>query len=123
LGLGSRDLVIKITKVSLDLFDFFRYALAWVASIYATIVSLQSLYTWWVWLAGQDKYISLVRRYVIVHGLRLRVRAFLGDVLVCLLLCVALGVIWVAHSRMNRLRVALETARQVQAAVIHRPHP
>jgi hypothetical protein len=109
--------------MSLDLFDFFRYALACVASIYATIVSVQSLYTWWVWLAGQDKYISLVRRYVIVHGLRLRFRAFLGDVLVCLLLSVALGVIWVAHSRMSRLRVALEDARRPVAAVIQRPHP
>jgi hypothetical protein len=97
--------------MSLDLFDFFRYALAWVASIYATIITVQSLYTWWVWLAGQDKYISLVRRSVIVHGLRLRFRACLGDVLICILLCVAMVVIWVAHGRMGRLRLALDRAR------------
>ncbi len=81
----------------MDLFDFFRYALGTVVTIYATIITLQSLWGWYVWLAGQDKYISLVRRYVIVHGLRLRVRAFGGDVLVCALLTVTFFILWRAH--------------------------
>ncbi|MBV8781624.1 MAG: hypothetical protein JO353_09520, partial [Phycisphaerae bacterium] len=58
---------------------------------------LQSLWGWYVWLAGQDKYVSLVRRYVIVHGLRLRVRAFGGDVLICLLLTWAFFILWRGH--------------------------
>jgi len=82
---------------AIDFFDFFRYALGTVVTIYATIVTLQSLWSWYVWLAGSDKYISLVRRYVIVQGLRLRIRAFWGDVLICVLLTVAFFIIWHAH--------------------------
>ena len=56
----------------LDLFDFFRYALGTVVTIYATVVMLQSLWSWYVWLAGSDKYMTMLRRYVIVHGLRVK---------------------------------------------------
>ncbi len=95
-----------------DLFDFFRLALGWVVTIYASIITLQSLWTWYVWLAGSDKYISLVRRYVIVHGLRLRFRAFWGDVIICLLLSVAFFLLWRAHGRVEQLKVALDNLRQ-----------
>lgn len=71
--------------------------LAIVATVYATVVTLQSMWGWYVWLMGNDRYISLVRRYVVVHGLRLRVRAFWGDVLICCLLCVAFLIMWRAH--------------------------
>jgi hypothetical protein len=100
----------------LDLFDFFRYALGAVVTIYATIITLQSLWGWYVWLAGSDKYIGLVRRYVIVHGLRLRFRAFWGDVLICVLLSVAFILIWSAHARMDRLRTSLQSVRQTDPA-------
>jgi hypothetical protein len=80
-----------------DFFNFFRWVAGTVASVYATVITLQSLHGWYAWLAGQDKYMSLVRRYVIVHGLRLRVRAFWADVLICVLLCVAFGLLWRAH--------------------------
>ena len=103
-----------------DLFDFFRYALGWIVTIYATIITLQSLWGWYVWLAGSDKYISLIRRYVIVHGLRLRFRAFWGDVIICLLLSVAFILIWHAHGRMEQLRVALDSLRQTDQAPISR---
>jgi hypothetical protein len=82
---------------NIDFFDFFRYALGTVVTIYATIVTLQSLWGWYIWLAGTDKYISLVRRYVVVQGLRLRIRAFWGDVLICILLTIAFFIIWHAH--------------------------
>jgi hypothetical protein len=81
----------------IDFFDFFRYALGTVATIYATIVTFQSVWGWYVWLAGSDKYVALVRRYVVVQGLRLRIRAFWGDVLVCVLLCVAFLIVCHAH--------------------------
>ena len=74
---------------NIDLFNFFRWWLSWIVTIYATIITAQSLYGWYVWLAGHDKYIGMLRRYVIVHGLRLRFRAFWGDVLISLLLTVA----------------------------------
>jgi hypothetical protein len=81
-----------------DFFNFFRYLLGTVVTIYATIVTLQSLWGWYVFLAGRDKYISIMRRYLIVHGLRLRFKTFWGDVIVCVLLCVVFFILWHAHS-------------------------
>ena len=80
-----------------DLFDFFRWWLAWIVTVYATVITVQSLWGWYVWLAGSDKYISLVRRYIIVQGLRLRFRAFWGDVIICGLLCAAFLMMWRMH--------------------------
>jgi len=82
----------------IDLFNFFRLMLGAFVTIYASIVTAQSLYGWWVWLAGGEKHISLLRRYVIVHGLRLRFAAFWGDVIVCILLCVTFLIMWRLHS-------------------------
>lgn len=81
----------------IDFFNFFRYALGLVATVYATVITLQSCWGWYVYLAAQDKYVSLARRYLIVHGLRLRFKTFWGDVLVCLLLCVAFIIMCYAH--------------------------
>ena len=80
-----------------DLFDFFRRWLSIVVTIYATVITLQSLWGWWVWLAGSDKYMTMLRRYLVVHGLRLRFKTFWGDVLICLLLCVVFAILWHAH--------------------------
>lgn len=81
----------------LDFFDLFRWVLGTIVTIYATIVTLQSLWGWYVWLSGSDKYMTIVRRYVIVHGLRLRFKTFWGDVIICILLCVAFLILWRAH--------------------------
>ena len=89
-----------------DFFDLFRWVLAIIATVYATVVTLQSTWTWYVWLCGSDKYISLARRYLIVHGLRLRVRTFGGDVLGTQFLS-SLGVGYDALDR-GLLRVTLE---------------
>src|SRR5258708_10191682 len=81
----------------LDFFDFFRWVLGTIVTIYATIITLQSLWGWYMWLSGSDKYVSMLRRYLIVHGLRLRFKTFWGDVLICRLLCVAFLVLWRGH--------------------------
>ena len=94
-----------------DLFQFFRFWLGWVVTIYATILTLQSLYGWYIWLSGEDKYISMLRRYVIVQGLRLRFKTFWGDVLVCLLLTIAFCILWLAHHVMYDLKFALDSVR------------
>ena len=88
----------------IDLFDFFRWWLAWIVAVYATVITVQSLWGWYVWLAGSDKYISLIRRYVILQGLRLRFRAFWGDVLICILLTAAFFILWYAHHVIYDLR-------------------
>jgi hypothetical protein len=102
----------------IDLFRFFRFVLAVIVTIYATIVTAQSLWGWYVWLAGSDKYMSLLRRYVIVQGLRLRFKAFWGDVIICVLLSVAFGLMWRAQLTMDRIDEMARTAH-VQRTVRH----
>ena len=80
-----------------DPFDFFRWWLGTIVTIYATVITLQSLWGWWVWLAGSDRYVSLLRRYIIVHGLRLRFTAFWGDVIISMLLCLVFLLTWRLH--------------------------
>jgi hypothetical protein len=83
----------------LDFFDFFRWVLGTVVTIYATVVTIQSVYGWWVYLRGEGKYISLVRRYIMLQGLRMRVRTFGGDVLICVMLVV----VWILLLRAHQL--------------------
>jgi|SRR5687767_6054226 len=95
-----------------DPFDFFRWWLSTIVTIYATIITLQSLWGWYAWLAGSDRYISLLRRYLIVHGLRLRFTAFWGDVIICGLLTVAFLLLWHAHGVIYDLGNTLTYVRQ-----------
>ena len=96
-----------------DLFDFFRRWLGIVATIYATIITLQSLWGWYVWLAGEDKYVSLLRRYLILHGLRLRFKTFWGDVIICGLLCVTFLILWQAHGIIYDLDRIMQDVRRL----------
>ncbi len=102
----------------LDFFRFFRNALATIATVYATVITLQSLWGWYVWLAGSDKYTSLVRRYLLVHGLRLRFKTFWGDVIICALLFIAFAMIWKAQSTMDHVERTLVEAHK---ANVQRP--
>lgn len=97
----------------IDFFNFWRMLIGTVVTIYATVLTLQSLWGWYVWLAGGDKYISIVRQYVIVHGLRLRFKTFWGDVLICALLCVAFLIVWHAHNVIDDLGVRLHDVRRI----------
>jgi hypothetical protein len=82
----------------LDPFQFFRLTVGWIATIYASIITLQSLYGWVVYLSGGDKYMTMMRRYLIIHALRLRFKTFWGDVIVCILLCVVFALLWRLHT-------------------------
>jgi hypothetical protein len=104
----------------LDFFDFFRYLLCTIATIYATVVTLQSLWGWYLTLAGTDKYIALIRRYVVVHGLRLRFKTFWGDVIICGLLCIVFLILWRAHSELYALDDALHHTIPAAHAVASR---
>ncbi len=91
----------------IDFFNFFRWTLAMVVTVYATLITLQSLWGWYVWLAGSDKYVGLLRRYLVVHGLRLRFRTFWGDVLICGLLSVAFLILLRAHALIHDIEAKL----------------
>jgi hypothetical protein len=94
-----------------DPFDFFRWWLGTIATIYATVITLQSLWGWYVWLAGSDRYMAVLRRYLLVHGLRLRFKAFWGDVIICGLLCVAFLLLWRAHAVIYDMGYTLQYVR------------
>ncbi len=85
-----------------DLFHLFRWLLGIVVTVYATVITIQSLWEWWVWLtrpeAGMERPFSMLRRYVLVHGLRLRIIRFGGDLLVIVGLCVIFGLLMWAHA-------------------------
>jgi hypothetical protein len=95
-----------------DLFSIFRWLAFVFVTVYVTITTVQSLWAWYVFLWQRDRYTSLLRRYVIVHGLRLRVRAFTADVVVCVLLSVAFLLMWRAHFQ-------LDAIARVNASVTH----
>ena len=96
-----------------DFFNFFRWVLALVVTVYATVVTLQSLWGWYVWLKSNDKHISLLRRYLIVHTLRLRFRTFWGDVVICILLCVAFVIMWHAHQIIYKVGDQIANVREL----------
>ena len=87
----------------MDFFEFFRWVLGTVVTIYASVTTAQSVYGWWIYLSGQGKYITLVRRYVMLQGLRLRIKSFGGDVAVCVLLCVVWVLLLRAHQLVGRI--------------------
>ena len=82
-----------------DLFTFFRWALSWIVTIYASIITLQSLYGWYVWLSGGERYISIVRQYVIV----------------CALLCVIFLIMWHAHHVLDGTRQVWDEVKRANA--------
>jgi len=81
----------------LDPFEFFRLTVAWVATVYATVLLAQSIWGWIVFFSGSERHITVIRRYLVVHALRLRFKTFWGDVIICLLLCVVFVLVWRAH--------------------------
>ncbi|MGA2582633.1 MAG: hypothetical protein ABSG31_05100 [Tepidisphaeraceae bacterium] len=98
----------------IDFFIFFRLVLEIVVGIYATAVTLQSVYGWYVYLQGGDRYLSMIRRYLLVHGLRVRFKTFWGDVVVSILLSVALVILWHAHTVLAEGVVLQNAGRIIQ---------
>jgi uncharacterized membrane protein len=94
-----------------DFFNFFRYVLGLIATVYATVLTLQFLWGWAIWLSGNNRYTGLLRRYLVVHGLRLRFRAFWGDLAISLLLCVVFLMLWHAHQVLYEIGETLGNAR------------
>lgn len=98
---------------NVDLFHLFRWGVGWVATIYATVITVQSLYGWYLYLTAGDRYTTMMRRYILLQAVRLRFRRFGGDLLVCLLLCVAFVIIWRAHYSVYALEAARANVHRV----------
>lgn len=59
-----------------DLFDFWRWFLAIACTVYTIIFTARWAWGWVVYLSARDRSITLLRHYVIVQALRLRLRRF-----------------------------------------------
>lgn len=64
-----------------DLFEQWRLLLALACTVYATLVTLKSLWGWMVYFSAPDRPTSVLRRYAIVQLLRLRFGRFAWELL------------------------------------------
>jgi uncharacterized membrane protein len=88
----------EIAMPDFDLFNFFRWVLATVVTIYAVIVTVNWALGWHQYLSQPGRTMSMMGRYLQIHGLRLKFVKFLGDLLICLLLCVIFVMLLRAHA-------------------------
>jgi hypothetical protein len=59
-----------------DVFEEWRLILGTVCTIYAVVVTTRSIYGWIAYFTQPDRTTNLMRQYVIVQLLRLRIRPF-----------------------------------------------
>lgn len=64
---------------NLDLFHVWRVVLSTLCGAYATVVTVRSFWGWVVYLSGSDRRTSLMRNYVLVQLLRLRLGRFASE--------------------------------------------
>jgi hypothetical protein len=95
--------------MNFDLFNLFRWLFFVFVTVYFLVTTIQFLWSWYVWLWQPDRYMSMLRRYLIVHGLRLRVRTFWGDFIICVLLFVAFILLWRAHIEIEAVARAMRS--------------
>ncbi|HTW95636.1 MAG TPA: hypothetical protein VMD30_12615, partial [Tepidisphaeraceae bacterium] len=89
-----------------------RYMLGVIVTVYAIVVIVQTAMGWYKILSQGDRYTALIRRYLIVSGLRMKISTFGGDVLICLLLCFVWLLLWHAHELIMQLATTLNDVRR-----------
>lgn len=82
-----------------DLFDFWRWFLAIACTIYTFIVTARWAWEWLKYLAADDRQTLLIRHYLVVQLLRVRLRRFWGELLQIGALCAALALLVMVHFR------------------------
>lgn len=64
-----------------DLFEHWRLLLGLICTVYATVITVRSLYEWLHYFSGPDRTTSLMRNYVVVQLLSLRMGRFKEELL------------------------------------------
>jgi hypothetical protein len=105
--------VIASAVPDIDLFNFFRWSLGTVVTIYATLVTMQWAVGWYKYLSQPGIGMTILSRYIVIHGLRLRLVDFLGDFLICILLCVAFALLLQAHWVLSEVESTLSHVRAI----------
>lgn len=96
-----------------DLFPIFRWLLFVFVTIYFCITTIQTIVTWYGILSGRDRYTGLIRRYLLVQTLRVRMARFRNDGVICILLCIAFILLWRAHFVVDQ---TYQTYEMIEAA-------
>ncbi len=80
-----------------DLFELWRWTLAVGLTIYAAVMFLRWLWSWLVFLNEPRRERMLMRRYIVLHLLRLRGARFRSEVVQILLYLVAILIVYGLH--------------------------
>lgn len=89
-----------LDPAKLDLFEFWRFILTVACFVYAAVVTIQSLWSWMLFLSGPERTTTLMRRYVIIQLLRLRLRPFGGELIQTAIWTVVL--VWLVRAHTSR---------------------
>ena len=81
-----------------DLFEFWRLALTTTCCIYAAVMMARSLWRIAAYLSADDRTASVMRSYVVVQVMRLRLRRFTGEFVRIGLCLVILAAVLYAHT-------------------------
>ncbi len=79
-----------------DLFEFYRWMIAIICTIYAVVITWQSLWSWLGWFRT-SRPTAMMGRYVSVQLLRLRIWKFGFEIAQILVLTALLGVLIYWH--------------------------
>jgi hypothetical protein len=106
----------------IDLFNFYRWTLGTVVTIYATLMTVQWAVGWHKYLSQPGRGTSMLSRYLMIAGLRMSFFRLCGDLLICCLLCVIFVMLCHAHGIIadigNRMTDAGRIPRHLNAAGI-----
>lgn len=86
-----------MSLIDRDLFEIWRWTLAVACSIYAIVVTLRWLGSWLTYLGEPIREREMMRRYVLLHVLRLRGSRFRSELLRIVAYGVAIVVVYWLH--------------------------
>lgn len=84
-------------QMSFDLFYFWRWLLVVICTVYTIVRLGQSIWRWHQFLWAERRSSLMMRHYLFVHALRLRVHRFTLELVQIVVLLVLLGAISWAH--------------------------
>ncbi len=80
-----------------DLFYFWRWILVIVCTIYWAVRLGQSLWGWYLYLWADYRPAALMRKYLVIQALRIRVHRFTLELIQIVALLVLFGAVTYAH--------------------------
>ncbi|MCA9256377.1 MAG: hypothetical protein KDA33_12105 [Phycisphaerales bacterium] len=86
-----------MSLIDRDLFEIWRWTLAVACSLYALVVTLRWLAGWLTYLGQPLRERTLIRRYIVLHLLRLRGGRFRAELLKIVAYSAAIVVVYWLH--------------------------